>query len=627
MCRICYIPNFKSWEVGLLQKQLTYLDKAGGGSGIGVGWINSGKQACVEKGTKLTVDDAINLMTKHVDQALSGFLFHTRIPSVGEVCDDLCMPFIFGGSNLFVYNGTWKDWKAAFYALLGRGVVLPVPPHVSDALVAAKLLDELGLAYTSLIDDGVVVIMTSDNGVILKKESVGSFARGNIGDAELFASALDLSLPWNNKCNIITRDELDLTHPVPEKAIGEYMDTYCYSASYATRSAVGKPKTRVAKTIKPPQRKVLENGWLGGKPSTQKSMIEEWAEDTGLTQESSSCEQLLLPAADRGFVRTLDPDEADLLQHFRWEKGKQWLLSCLLADETTFTPLCWANVAGMRTISAMGVKLVTRADKPNQDVIGVIPKRNNHIVILGRPKTITNGSLMFFEDTEDRIWARRRHWKLPIWVGISPAGNYSLDFDGKWEAFVAVIQILSPVKERIAEVLTTGSVFLRNDNDELVLVTQQELLSKSSWDKWNILDESHLLTNKPDDLFEAEGVAVSSSKTPANPRPLLWECVLCGFIIPELSTTPCPLCGNNSKFIVYDGPLSPDAGRRDTKEVLADKLNTFFTDTSPSLEREGDVSDDIPDIGIVCVACGLKMRLEDFHGVCPACNVEVFKLA
>lgn len=87
-----------------LDKYLKYLEKQLGGHGNGFALLKNNKVIKLEKGVKLNVKDIANVLRKtDYDWAL----FHTRLASIGTICDKNCHPFK-RKNIVLAMNGTEK---------------------------------------------------------------------------------------------------------------------------------------------------------------------------------------------------------------------------------------------------------------------------------------------------------------------------------------------------------------------------------------------------------------------------------------------------------------------------------------------------------------------------------------
>jgi len=135
MCRVAYIHDPRRIPLSELQTFFKDLEKSQGGQGNGLAWPNGGSVA-IRKGLGVKVEELAQL----AHSVGKPVLFHTRVASVGEVCDYLTQPF-HAGDYVFAQNGSWEHWKSAVWTVLEE--INPLQP-ISDALVLAALVKRFG---------------------------------------------------------------------------------------------------------------------------------------------------------------------------------------------------------------------------------------------------------------------------------------------------------------------------------------------------------------------------------------------------------------------------------------------------------------------------------------------------
>lgn len=109
-----------------------------GGHGNGIGAITpDGQHYKLVKGCDLSVKKAARLALKYSKQGMH-VLFHTRLASCGEICDELCQPFVQrtrSGYGLLCHNGHWSRG-----AEIARYRELVTRSPWSDSRVMSQLL-------------------------------------------------------------------------------------------------------------------------------------------------------------------------------------------------------------------------------------------------------------------------------------------------------------------------------------------------------------------------------------------------------------------------------------------------------------------------------------------------------
>lgn len=161
MCRIAYFSQ--GIDEQILQSALTELEQRQGGHGNGYFNLNKG---FMRKGIALTVDHVVG------DQKQFGgsVLFHTRLRTHGEICDELCHPFKIEGKDgvVIVHNGVWYDHY--FSDLEAK----------SDTQTASKVIAKYGfgaLANPAFEHSGVWLIAHKDGILVANLGGTFRFAK------------------------------------------------------------------------------------------------------------------------------------------------------------------------------------------------------------------------------------------------------------------------------------------------------------------------------------------------------------------------------------------------------------------------------------------------------------------
>ena len=107
MCRLAMLnkKGFKNMEESFGVKLFfDFLEKAMGGQGNGYLLVKSGKIVGYDKGVKLSNEEIVNVANT---TDFDWLLYHTRVVSKGNVCDEQCHPFVSPDNNLAIaMNGT-----------------------------------------------------------------------------------------------------------------------------------------------------------------------------------------------------------------------------------------------------------------------------------------------------------------------------------------------------------------------------------------------------------------------------------------------------------------------------------------------------------------------------------------
>lgn len=620
---MAWIEHPASWPGDVLIEQLTYLDKNGGGHGIGVGWIDAeSNRAWVTKGVKLTPTQAVETMLEHTDEALYGFLFHSRVPSVGCECDALCQPFAFeleGQDALIVHNGTWSDWKSAYWMLLGREEFLPPPPFVSDTLVIAKMLEHLGLDYWTLVERGVLVVM-SPSGVFLKKSYAGDWAIGKKNGCRLFASRLNPTMDWDEKHEFKQTDFLSLNTPFGEDALAAYImyssaRSYGYKGGgkYNYKSNTWESSTPKAATKKKKKRhhytldERLDQGWLWrcpcGRYATNSRTI------TACPLCGSKNLRLTAPKEQKSHkhVSASKADSTDL-QRKRWQCAEALIADCATTDEVTFSKLSWPNVVHLEFLPNVNLYWLLTDD--GHDYIAQIPQRGEYVVLLAHFEDVCEDNAFLYTD-EEETWFRQKSWRKPLWVKVSPAGDYDLENEGGWMADVGVISCRNNFL-MASTINAYGRVYVLQEGKSTAMRPIKELGTKpKEWDKRSLVyNSSQIPDYDVDNLLWWESTEERDEDTQSN----FWACKECSYIIYDgsgLGLPPCPECGGG-EWTQYTGPFpNYHVWTAQAPETQAAILNL----------RQPLVADATKDI-YVCNQCN---GIVDKPTVCPKCEGVSFK--
>jgi len=547
MCRMAWIEHPSQWEPQTLLSQLTYLNEVGGGKdkGSGVGWIDKETdEAKTIKEVEFKPSDALQVMIEKTDEAKSGFLYHSRIPSVGPVCDELCMPFNINNS-LFCYNGTWTDWMDAYYALLGRGLTPPPPSRVSDALVAALLIEEIGLQYLELVDSGVVLLMTSER-VILQKTYAGDFARGVIEGQTMLASALNPQLNWTSKQGFKKVE--------PYIIISDDIPSSCFTTYYSYTAYGQKTKPKRVKYVK-----------------KSPTVVAQYKESDKKKKKSEA--RVLLPAPQD------IPDK---------EYYAGYIVNICIKDNIGLKPIEWSSIDGCDLLPYASIYNI-RAYSSN-DYIGIIPLLAENAVLLGTSSEVADGELVFYLDEFDHTWVRRKEWCLPVWVKVSPPAECYNPRDSLFDAEVALLQNTESEATLVRPVLSKGRFRLVEYMSEKVTATSFvkycELYDRKVWATYCLITEAEQIPEfDPVRILSLNPLSAQDDDVDIMTLPLpemqdvsddsqLWECMNCEFVVVGPAGM-CPQC-DSYKWAPYINMFPPTIQVDETNlYVMAWKINQY----------------------------------------------------
>lgn len=615
MCRLSYIPRPADWTKEELHELFTFLDNAAGGDGIGVGWrTSSGLE--VHKGVDLTPGDAATLVAE--SNSLNGVLFHTRIPSVGIKCDELCMPFKIADHSLYVYNGTWGDWRNAYYSLLGQGVKLPPPPHVSDALVAAEFLSHWGVEYVTLMDKGVSVVLGPSE-VLLEKAYFGDFGVARDGDRTIFASEFPKSWVKQYNVRMIGRQsKLNLAEELPDDCYKAATPHYSPQSSRAVAQNLGGVLS--ARHVAPTASKRSK--------SKKKPEIN--------TSSATSGSPLVLKNRLRILMRYLSPEGGNFL-------ALEW------ADVVDMAALPAYEYNSTRPLYAVEGRI--EGTDEHLTGIGVIPASSDHITIICLIEDIEAGYAMFYQKNEsETIWFRDERWGIPVWVDVGNRANFLWQQKNWWTAKLAVIQtflvrddvrlleiiddrLMARVSHKIASPRVAVSIYaLGMDGSQA-----------AQWEQWSLLTErrSPYAVEVKSKIYYEEGgrrvylcnfakrgrrAKVEQNRKALPPPPAmlddgalpgLWECAGCSWVTP-LIPEECPVCGEKT-FTSYIPEVGPGSiiQRLDWAGLrrLADTLNRY-RGKFPSVNVQ-------PGNAYVCLECGSAIAGYP-TSICTECGGDAF---
>lgn len=113
MCRLFYAAGNSKLDKDATLALLDYLVAQNGGHGCGHAIASGHKILTCKKAVELEPSEQINEIVKQVARG-NDALWHTRLASVGVICDRLCHPFHVNGtrfSGVVAHNGTW--WRGS----------------------------------------------------------------------------------------------------------------------------------------------------------------------------------------------------------------------------------------------------------------------------------------------------------------------------------------------------------------------------------------------------------------------------------------------------------------------------------------------------------------------------------
>lgn len=178
MCRIAFFPEHTNPGSKRIKPFLEYLIDYQGGDGAGVAsWVDG--KPLVVKGVK---HDQASLAAVMEKKGAPGWLFHARAASIGPKVDELCQPFV-SGEHLFVHNGHWMDWRAAYWPLILNGQ-MTVKQYVNDSRVISEIVRKTGPVGVWLVPSGVFVTWERGKEFAVGHVVSGAFAYSSLPEEE-----------------------------------------------------------------------------------------------------------------------------------------------------------------------------------------------------------------------------------------------------------------------------------------------------------------------------------------------------------------------------------------------------------------------------------------------------------
>lgn len=192
MCRIAY--SKATFPHALALKVYDTLERSNGGHGNGY-WHKDLEQPV--RGVKVSVKDSATAVSQYGGSF--PFLWHTRITSQGQTCDDQNHPHLAGDFGALVHNGTWLGWQrfSKDAQMDSQAMAEIVAQHGPGALMAKELSGA-----------GVMLIAHRDGTATLVKRS-GTFYLHYLSDNAGFIHA---SEPIDKlvKCDLVVEVPNDM---------------------------------------------------------------------------------------------------------------------------------------------------------------------------------------------------------------------------------------------------------------------------------------------------------------------------------------------------------------------------------------------------------------------------------
>jgi predicted glutamine amidotransferase len=165
MCRLAYIPfEAEKEDTELLATLFDFLEKSFGGHGNGIGYFVENKPWFF-KGAKLETIDLANFVA---EESISS-IFHTRLASMGSICDGNTHPFAYNGV-LTAHNGHWSDATEMAKMLIHADKFSTKNlKDMTDSEVIACLVGNYGFGATDIVDTGVILSLYNDHAKVFVK--------------------------------------------------------------------------------------------------------------------------------------------------------------------------------------------------------------------------------------------------------------------------------------------------------------------------------------------------------------------------------------------------------------------------------------------------------------------------
>jgi hypothetical protein len=174
---LAYVPKFSEEEIPAVSKLFEFLELSFGGSGNGVGYFDAESKPIVRKAVKQThAESAVELHG-------TGGIFHSRMASMGSVCDKNCHPFQYNGV-ITCHNGHWSDSRDMAKLLKHAGKFSDEKfDDMTDSEVIACLVGNYGFAAADIVDSGVILSLYPDHAMVYVK---GDFEVVGLKDGRFF---------------------------------------------------------------------------------------------------------------------------------------------------------------------------------------------------------------------------------------------------------------------------------------------------------------------------------------------------------------------------------------------------------------------------------------------------------
>lgn len=225
MCRIAYLADAKAWKEDVLAYLFASLEKSMGGSGNGLALFKKDGTVRVVKGLEQKTD----ALAKVAAGKPYPILFHTRAASIGPVCDELCQPFVAGGTTL-CHNGHWSDYKTVGAIMIAKETMPPVSGPISDSMIATYAAEAFGLDFLKFASG---VFIAHKDGETYAYVNSGSFTFAEFKQGIIYAS--EIPEDWRKISQVYSFDSGSVAKLTAE---GPKMVEGAYSKYHVSKSTV-----------------------------------------------------------------------------------------------------------------------------------------------------------------------------------------------------------------------------------------------------------------------------------------------------------------------------------------------------------------------------------------------------
>lgn len=152
MCRHAFFPPDTDITAPAVHELLDFWIAQQGGDGSGVSSFIDGRIVSL-RDMKATPEMLQEFMKRHGNK--TGWLFHTRMASIGPKVPELVQPFESVAKDwLFTHNGHWSGWDVAFWAAIASGMMSPLDA-ANDSKVIFAMIQAAGANILWRVPSGI----------------------------------------------------------------------------------------------------------------------------------------------------------------------------------------------------------------------------------------------------------------------------------------------------------------------------------------------------------------------------------------------------------------------------------------------------------------------------------------